>query len=98
MANHILHTKISRKDRKLVDKTMMFVSVVAPLLALPQVWEIYSQKMAENVSLFTWASFALFAIIYLLYGIVHRLKPLIITNILWLAVEAAVIAGIIIYG
>lgn len=98
MANHILHTKISRKDRKLVDKTMMFVSVVAPLLALPQVWEIFSNKTAANVSLFTWVSFALFAIIYLLYGIVHRLKPLIVANILWLAVESMVIIGILIYG
>ncbi|OGL30464.1 hypothetical protein A3F37_01155 [Candidatus Saccharibacteria bacterium RIFCSPHIGHO2_12_FULL_41_12] len=98
MADHILHTRISRKDRKLVDKVMMFACVVAPLFVLPQLFQIFSNHDATNVSITTWVSFALFAFIYLLYGIVHRLKPLIITNILWLIVELAAVAGILIYG
>ncbi|MEK9196605.1 MAG: hypothetical protein AAB914_04515 [Patescibacteria group bacterium] len=98
MANHILHIKISRKDRKLIDQVMMFVSVIAPLLSLPQAWTIYANQNAENVSLFTWVSFLSFATIYLLYGIIHKIKPLIITNILWIIVEILVVVGILVYG
>lgn len=98
MANHILHTKISKKDRKLIDRVMLAVSVIAPLLSLPQAWTIFANQDATNVSLFTWASFLGFASIYLLYGIAHRLKPLIIANILWIIVEVLVIVGVLLYG
>ncbi len=98
MANHILHAKISRKDRKLIDKAMIIVCVIAPLLSLPQAWTIYSNQNAENVSLITWVSFLGFAIIYILYGVVHKIKPLVITNILWIIVEFIIVVGILMYG
>lgn len=97
MANHIFHKHITRKDRKLIDNVMIVVSIIAPLLSLPQAWIIYTGHSAENVSLFTWMSFLGFAILYLLYGILHKLPPLIVNNVLWISIDILVITGILMY-
>jgi hypothetical protein len=36
-----------------------------------------------------------FSALFLAYGLIHRIAPMIITNILWLAVDSLVIIGVL---
>jgi len=90
--------KISKQDRTLIDRTMLLASIIYPLMVLPQIYHIYTTKDASGVSLTTWVGFILFGTIFLLYGISHRLKPYIITQILWFTVDLLVIVGILLYS
>ncbi|HVV66931.1 MAG TPA: hypothetical protein VHB72_02570 [Candidatus Saccharimonadales bacterium] len=98
MSTNFLRANFSKTDMQAIDWAMMFVSVLNPLLAIPQAVIIYTNHSAANVSLATWASFMLVGIILTLYSIAHRIKPMIINQIIWFIVDAAIIAGIFIYG
>ena len=81
-----------------LDKVVIFVSVIFPLLTIPQIYTIYSTQSAQGVSLITWSMFAVCTIPLLLYGIAHKVKPMIVLYAIWLVVYAVLIPGIIVYG
>ncbi|MET0979965.1 MAG: PQ-loop domain-containing transporter [Candidatus Saccharimonadales bacterium] len=92
-----------RKNRKIPTKTAIIdtlvniAAVIHPLSALPQVYTIYVSQNVAGVSLWTWLGFMVIGFIFLAYGLVHRLKPIIVTQILWFVVDALVIIGVLLY-
>ncbi len=83
--------------KRFLDYFMYVVGVVAPFALLPQIIQIYTEKSAAGISPVTWALLTFFNILWVLYGIVHNDKPIIITNILFAAFNAAVIIGALLY-
>jgi uncharacterized protein with PQ loop repeat len=72
--------------------------ILQPLITLPQIIQIYSSQSATDVSLLTWTGYLIFGIIFLIYGIVYRLKPIWIGQIIWVTMQLITVTGIIIYG
>ena len=94
-----LHRHLSRKQElSLIDRMMMVAAIIHPLSAIPQVYIIYSTHDATGVSLLTWVFFMTIGLVFLAYGIAHRIKPFIFNQILWFIVDALVVAGVILYG
>lgn len=95
----ILQNKKQREKAyiKTLDNLMMIASIIHPLTALPQVYMIYSTQSAEGVALSTWFGFMLLGFIFLAYGIVHKIKPFIVTQILWFTIDALIVIGILLY-
>jgi MtN3 and saliva related transmembrane protein len=83
---------------KWIDRAMAGAAVIHPLTALPQVIQIYTTQSAAGVSLLTWLMFMALGSIFLAYGIVHRIKPFIVTQILWFIVDFLVVIGVLLYG
>lgn len=81
-----------------VDRAMDVVAIASPALGVPQAVQIFATQDASGLSLLSWGSFACVSIVFLLYGLQHHIKPLILTQVLWLTIYAAVIPGILIYG
>ena len=96
--DYFSHIRFKKGEMRWIDRAMMFVSIVNPLVAIPQAVIIYSNQSATDVSLATWVSFTLVGIVLTFYSIAHRIKPMIINQILWFIVDFAIIAGILIYG
>jgi len=93
-----LHKHLAKKPIKnSIDRLMVLAAIAHPLTATPQVYDIYTNKSAAGVSLLTWLCFMLLGLVFLAYGIVHRLKPYILTQIIWFAVDALVVIGILLY-
>lgn len=82
----------------LIDKLIYFVAVLGPLVSVPQIWKIWVERNAAGVSVFTWCAFVVGAIIWLFYGFIHKEKPIIVANILWIIMEVLVIVGAVVYG
>lgn len=96
MANR--KNKYNKKSvTKLIDSLMGIAAVIHPLTATPQVYAIYSTQDVSGVSLWTWLGFILLGFIFLAYGIVHNLRPIILTQVLWFAVDFAIVIGILLY-
>lgn len=93
--NHLLHLHLSKRKRKdLLDRIAMVAAFVYPAMGLPQVWHVF-HGTTDGVSLVSWIGFMVFSTLFLLYGFAHRIKPLIITNAIWLAVDTLVVAGVL---
>tara|TARA_Y100000310_G_scaffold345539_1_gene466243 strand:- start:13420 stop:13755 length:336 start_codon:yes stop_codon:yes gene_type:complete len=111
MKPHGLHHIHQRKRKKenvhpypskdkwiyLLDKFLIFVAVLAPLMTLPQILRIIQEQSAAGVSLLTWILFTLFTITWILYGIVHKEKPIIISYVLWFLADLAVVILALMY-
>ena len=81
-----------------IDRLVLIIAFLAPLVELPQLLQIFMTKSAESVSLLTWAMFVVFGVPWLIYGIVHKEKPVIILYSLWIVIDSAIVAGILMYG
>lgn len=82
----------------LVGRLVYLAAFVGPLSVIPQVAEIwFVDHNAKGVSLVTWLSFTILSIIWLIYGLQRRDRPLIISNALWVVGELIVVAGAIHY-
>ena len=53
--------------------------------------------VGSGISLITWLMYSVFDIPWIVYGFVHKEKPIIITYTLWFIVNMAVVIGSIIY-
>lgn len=91
-----LHARLAkRKKLTTFDKVIMVAAFIYPLSGLPQVFEVF-QGNVSGVSLISWIGFTAFSTLFLIYGIIHQLKPVIITNFLWIIVDVLVIVGVLI--
>lgn len=94
--NHIVHAHLSgKKQLTMFDKTIILAAFMYPLSGLPQVIEVFNGH-TDGVSLLSWFGFIGFSALFLTYGLIHKIAPMIITNILWLAVDCLVIVGLIV--
>lgn len=93
-AHRHLHQK-KKHDRW--DYLLYVFMAATPLFELPQAWSIYSTKSAEDVSLLTWAFFAVSNLAWITYAIRNKLRPLIFIYSLYLVIEVGIVIGILIY-
>ncbi len=104
MSRHLAHHRIRLKhlthsqQKKLIKRSVLAIAVIEPLMTLPQVYEIWVNKNAGGVSSLTWGLYLIAAIIWLLYGLQLKDKPIIISSVLWLGFELAVVVGTLLYS
>ncbi len=83
---------------RFIDKMIFFVAIATPLMTIPQVWEIWVNKTVRGVSVATWIGYLLASVCWLMYGTLHRDKPIIYTQTLWIIFSAMVVAGLVAYS
>lgn len=72
----------------------MVASLMYPLSGIPQLISVYHGEV-EGVSILSWLAFSFFSFLFLLYGIYHKIKPMIIVNLLWFVIDVAIVIGIL---
>lgn len=86
-----------KKQLTTIDKLMNVAAVAHPLTALPQVYLIYTTRNVSGISLWTWSGFMLLGLIFLAYAITHKIRPIILTQLLWYLIDFAIVIGVILY-
>ncbi len=86
------------KKIRVLDNIIYVVGVLGPVMTLPQIIKIFFFQDAAGVSFITYAALTIFSCVWLWYGIAHKEKPIIISNILWILTEILIVVGILIYG
>jgi uncharacterized protein with PQ loop repeat len=99
MQSHHLHKYVLSKKKKItiIDRCMMVASAIYPFTVMPQIVSIYTQHNVEGISLVSWLGFMSFGTIFLTYALVHRIKPLIVSQVLWMVVDISVVVGVLMY-
>lgn len=86
------------KWKRLMDKAMYIVIFIGPIMTIPQVTLIWLDKNARGVSVISWVAYFFVSACWLVYGLLHREKPIIISAIIWIILELMIVIGISIYG
>jgi len=81
-----------------LDKLTFVVGVIGPFTVLPQIYSIFSTKSAAGVSLATWLLIFIVTFPWILYGLAHKEKSIIVSFILWEIVNLGVVIGVLLYG
>ena len=80
------------------DLVIYFAAIVAPVMTVPQLYKIWSDKQVSGVSIQTWATYSAISLIWVLYGIKIKAKPIILTNALLLLIDTLIVIGVIVYS
>ena len=89
--------KLARKKKRpspAIDRLVYVAVIGGPLMTLPQIYSIWT-KHEKGVSLLSWSAYLVTGFIWLAYGIKHREIPIIILQITWIALDLAIIAGLL---
>ncbi len=101
--HHPLSKHVKKPTNKTVkrltafDRLVVVVSFVYPLSAIPQAIDVLAGNV-EGVSFWSWFGFLFCASVLLIYGIRRNVFPMIISNSIWVIMDALVIAGLLIYS
>jgi uncharacterized protein with PQ loop repeat len=74
------------------------MSIFTMLMTIPQVLTIWVGHQAGGVSLLTWGTYFVSAILWLWFGIRKHDKNIYLPCIGWILLDSAVILGVVIYG
>ena len=97
---HEKHEKCSHSDklRKIVDKIILAIAIVGPISHIPQLIKIWYYKNATGVSVISWSAFSIMSFFWLIYGILHKDRPIVIMFSILTVVQAMVAIGAVLYG
>ena len=74
------------------------MSVFTILMTVPQVWTIWVGQQAAGVSVLTWSAYLASALLWFWYGLRRRDRNIYLPCIGWIAADAAVIVGAVLYA
>jgi uncharacterized protein with PQ loop repeat len=80
-----------------LEKFLRLLSVVTMLMTVPQVLTVWVGRDAGGVSLLSWAAYLFSACLWFVYGIQKRDKTIYLACIGWIALDAAIIVGVIVH-
>lgn len=89
--------RFTHKELKELNKAVMLVAIVEPLTTLPQIIRVFVDKDVSGVSVVTWALYAFFEAVWVIYGLAIKNHPIIIANCLWIVMDLAVVLGVLIH-
>lgn len=81
-----------------LDRFLLVVAVIGPLVSLPQLVQVWFRQDVSGVSIITWSAFALGAIPWVAYGIVHKEKPIVVSYCIWFILAVLIVAGVLFHG
>lgn len=81
-----------------LDRIVLAVAIIGPMANIPQIIKVYFENNISGLSLVTWSMYLFMAVPWLVYGFVHKEKPIIVANILWLITNIMIVIGIIIHS
>jgi uncharacterized protein with PQ loop repeat len=78
----------------MIDRVLNVLSVFTLVMTVPQVIAVWKGS-ASGVSLLSWASYLLAAILWFIHGVRLHDKSIYLACIGWMLLDAAVVAGVI---
>ena len=79
-----------------LEKALRFGAVGTMLMTVPQVWSIWTTSGDTGVSLVSWLAYLVSSAAWLAYGIQKQDWTICFANTGWVAMDVAIIAGILV--
>lgn len=80
-----------------MDTLVYPLTLISPIMTIPQISDIWMHKNVGGISLITWSAYTVVSSLWFIYGIQHKEKPIIISSSLLFIVELLVVFGVLLY-
>ena len=87
-----------RPPADLLEKIVRAFSVVTLAMTVPQVYAVWFEREIGSVSLWSWTTYLLSALLWFAYGLRKRDKTIYVACIAWIALDAAIVVGVLVRG
>ncbi|HBO64367.1 TPA: hypothetical protein DD425_00200 [Candidatus Saccharibacteria bacterium] len=94
---HTLHPKHKIPRTSAIDSLALLIGIIQPLTTIPQIYLVYTSKDVASISFFMWTSYNVASVILLLYGIKHKLPPIIWAQSLWIIVQTPMMVAVLLF-
>jgi uncharacterized protein with PQ loop repeat len=74
------------------------LSIFTMVMTIPQVLTVWIGHQTAGVSLISWSAYLISALVWFWYGIQKRDRNIYLPCIGWIALDAAVVSGVLILG
>lgn len=81
-----------------MDKAIYVIGIAGPIMTIPQLTKIWIEKNAVGVSAISWFAYLIIAFFWLIYGVMHKEKPIILTFGVWIILDILIVIGILMYS
>ena len=81
-----------------LERVLRVLSVVTMLMTVPQVLTIWVDGNAGGVSIMSWGAYLVSACLWFVYGLQKRDKTIYLACVGWIALDAAIVAGVIVHA
>lgn len=83
--------------KRLLDHFMLLVAIGGPLAMLPQLLQTFATRDVLGLSLLTWSLWTFFSLAWLIYGLVHKDMPIIISQGIYVVFNSAIVIAILVF-
>jgi uncharacterized protein with PQ loop repeat len=87
----------SKKWIRFVDKYIYVIALMSLSMTLPQIYDIWVTGNVSGISLISWLAYTLSSVVWLAYGLGHKEKVIIYSNICWIVLDLLIVVGIIVF-
>lgn len=89
--------KKNNSPKHFIDKLIYPIAVIAPIMTIPQLVQIIVSKKVQGISITTWGAYATVSALWVIYGLIHKEKPIILTNVLLFILDFLIVVGVLLY-
>jgi len=82
----------------LLERAVFVVGMINPFTAIPQLYEIWGLHAVAGLSLFTISAALLMSVLWTIYGALTRQTALWASSAIWIGMNSATVAGVIVYS
>lgn len=100
--HHIVKKKKQKKKGKarfglqlLMDKSVYIFTFFGICANIPQLNKIWIDRNIGGVSIITWIGFLFGSSFWLMYGIIHKEKPIVIANSFFVTIQFLIVLGLL---
>jgi uncharacterized protein with PQ loop repeat len=86
------------KWKNLVDRLIYFVGFFGMIFTIPQITNIWIDNNFSGVSFLSWGAYLIVGGFWLLYGILHKEKPIIVIYSCLVVIYFLIVLGLVVKG
>jgi uncharacterized protein with PQ loop repeat len=88
----------SPRPESLMNRLLGIMSIVTMLMTIPQVVTIWVGHQAAGVSVLSWGAYLFSAVLWFWHGLQQQDRNIYLPCVGWIALDSAVIVGVMVYG
>lgn len=97
--HHVIRRTRTKHERgnivSLMDRMAYLMGIVTVLVNIPQLVAIWTSPDTQGVSLISWIGFFLGSCFWVIYGLLHKERPIIVMNAALMVVQGCIVIGIL---
>ena len=93
----ILSDTESERIKVLLDRSILFIGLMGPIMTIPQLMNVWMDHQVKGLAVVSWIAYTIIGFFWVVYGVVHKEKPIVFVNTGWILVNGATAVGILLF-